>query len=99
MRFEIQGFLAKDPEMKYFESGAVKTTISIPESKGKEHPTIWRYLEAWGSIAEIVGELHKGDRIKCTGYTTVDSYTKDGEEIVKDTYRLETIGKIDKKDA
>lgn len=97
-KFELQGFLSKDPDMKYFDSGAVKTTISIPESKGKDEPTIWRNCEAWGNVAECLGELSKGDRIKCTGYTKVESYTKDSQEVIKDVWNIETFGKIEKKD-
>lgn len=97
-KFELIGFLAKDPETKYFETGRVKTSFSIPESKGKDYPTMWRNIEAWGSVAEAMDGLFKGDMVKITGYTKVDSYTKDGNEIIKDVWVAETFGKIDKKD-
>lgn len=97
-KFELSGFLSKDPEMKYFESGKVKTTLSIPESKGKDFPTIWRSLEAWGAVAESLGSLTKGNRIKCTGFTKVESYNKDDKEVIKDTWVIETFGIIEKKE-
>jgi single-stranded DNA-binding protein len=98
--FELTGFLAQDPEIKYFESGKNKTSFSIPESKGKEHPTIWRHLEAWGTVAEALMELKKNDRIKCTGFTKVESYNnKDGKEVIKDVWVVETFGIIDKKES
>lgn len=98
-KFELIGFLAKDPEIKYFESGKVKTACSIPERKGRDKPTVWRNLEAWGSVAEALSQFKKSDRLKLTGFTKEDSYTKDGVEIIKDIWVVETIGKIDKKES
>ena len=98
-QFTLSGFLSKDPEMHYFETGSVKASCSIPESKGKDQPTIWRNLEAWGSVAEAFGQLKKGSRIKCTGFTKVDSYDKDGQQIIKDVWIVETFGIIDKKES
>ena len=63
----LVGRAGQDPEMKYFESGKVKTTFSIAvsrwDSKVKEEVTDWFNVELWDKIAEVAGEYVKKGRL------------------------------------
>ena len=53
----VVGRVGQDPEMKYFESGKVKTTFSLAvnrwDSKTKGEVTDWFNIELWDKLAEI----------------------------------------------
>ena len=59
----VVGRVGQDPEMKYFESGKVKTTFSLAvnrwDSKTKGEVTDWFNIELWDKLAEIAGEYVK----------------------------------------
>lgn len=79
------GKLGKDPEMKYFESGAVKTTISLAvgnwDNKQKKEITDWYNVEFWNNLAEFAGEnLKKGKMAIIEGAYKEEVYEKDGEQ-------------------
>lgn len=63
----LVGRAGQDPEMKYFESGKVKTTFSVAvnrwDSKTKEEVTDWFGVELWDKTAEIAGEYVKKGRL------------------------------------
>lgn len=63
----IVGRAGQDPEMKYFESGKVKTTFSVAvsrwDSKTKGEVTDWFNVELWDKSAEIAGEYVKKGRL------------------------------------
>ena len=63
----LVGRAGQDPEMKYFESGKVKTTFSVAvnrwDSKVKEEVTDWFNVELWDKIAEVAGEYAKKGRL------------------------------------
>ena len=69
------GRLGKDPEMQYFESGAVKASFSLATSesyKNKEgqrvENTEWHNLILWGKGAEIAEKyLKKGKQVYVEG--------------------------------
>ncbi len=91
------GRAGKDPEIKYFESGSVKTSISMAvdryNGKDKEKTTDWFDLEAWGKTAEILGEyVKKGNQFGITGNLEFQTWEKDGEK------RSKVIIKIDRLD-
>jgi single-strand DNA-binding protein len=62
----IIGRLGNDPEIKYFESGKVKTTFSLATSeydfKTKESITNWHNIECWDKQAEFAGEYLKKEK-------------------------------------
>lgn len=71
---DIMGRVGRDPDIKYFESGTVKCTLSLAVSskfkKGEEtqESTDWFDVEAWGKTAEIIANyVHKGDLICIEG--------------------------------
>lgn len=55
--------------------------------------TMWKRCEAWGRTAEnIVNSFKKGDLVILTGEERADSFNKDGEKVVRDKVRVDSIG-------
>src|SRR5271163_3064672 len=75
----IVGRSGRDPEMRYFESGRVKTTFSLAVNRPtKEKETDWFDIEIWGRQAEIAGEyVHKGSLIGVEGRLDFSRWTDD----------------------
>jgi len=74
----IIGRTGQDPEMKYFESGKVKTTFSVAVNrwaKGGEQ-TDWFRVELWDKSAEVAGEyLKKGRLVVVEGRLDINKWT------------------------
>ena len=74
----VVGRVGQDPEMKYFESGKVKTSISVAVnrwSKGGEK-TDWFRIELWDKQAEIAGEyVKKGRLVAIEGRLDLNQWT------------------------
>lgn len=75
----IVGRAGRDPEMRYFESGKVKTTFSLAVNRPtKEKETDWFDIEIWGRQAEIAGEyVRKGSLIGVEGKLDFSRWTDD----------------------
>ena len=89
----------QDAEIKYFESGKVKTNFSLAvgrwDSKTKEEVTDWFNIEVWDKQAEFAGEyIKKGRQVAVDGRISISKWTdQSGEErerflIVANTVRL-----------
>lgn len=66
----IEGHLGRDPELKHFDSGAVRCTCRVGTSWGKESKkeTTWHTIVIWGGMAEDVAiNCHKGDALMVQG--------------------------------
>ncbi len=76
----LVGRVGKDPEMRYFESGRVKTTFSVAVNRPtKEKETDWFDIELWGRQAEVAGEyVRKGSLVGIEGRLDFSSWTDDG---------------------
>ncbi|MGB1206316.1 MAG: single-stranded DNA-binding protein [Chitinophagales bacterium] len=83
------GRLGKDPEMQYFESGAVKAAFSLATSeryKNREgqqvENTEWHNLVLWGKSAEIAEKyLRKGKQVYVEGSIKTRSWeAQDGSK-------------------
>ena len=89
----IVGRCGQDPEMKYFESGKVKTTFSLAvnrwDSKTKSEITDWFNVELWDKQAEVAGEyVKKGRQVALDGRLAVSSWTTpQGENRTRDLIR------------
>ncbi len=63
----VVGRAGQDPEMKYFDSGKVKTSFSVAvnrwNSRTKEEATDWFNVEVWDKQAEVAGEWVKKGRM------------------------------------
>lgn len=75
----LVGRAGKEPEMKYFESGKIKTTFSLAVNRPtKEKETDWFDIELWGRTAEIAGEyVHKGSLLGIEGRIDFSKWTND----------------------
>ena len=65
------GRLGKDPEMQYFESGAVKASFSLATSESYKNregqrvdTTEWHNLIVWSKLAEIAEKFLKKGKLK-----------------------------------
>lgn len=74
----IRGRLGQDPELTWFESGKVKTKLSV--AVGKDNPS-WFEVELWGKNAENAAQyLHKGSFVAVNGEMRFSEWTdKNGE--------------------
>ena len=75
----LVGRAGQDPEMKYFESGKVKTSFSVAvnrwDSKSKGEVTDWFNVELWDKIAEVAGEyVKKGKLVAIDGRLAVSKW-------------------------
>ncbi len=75
----LVGRAGRDPEMRYFESGRVKTSFSVAVNRPtKEKETDWFDVELWGRQAEIAGEyVRKGSLIGVEGRLDFNKWTDD----------------------
>ena len=75
----VVGRAGRDPEMRYFESGRVKTTFSVAVNRPtKEKETDWFDIEIWGRQAEVAGEyVRKGSLIGVEGRLDFNKWTDD----------------------
>ena len=63
----VVGRAGQDAEIKYFESGKIRTTFSLPvnrwDSKTKAEVTDWFNIDVWDKQAEFAGEYIKKGRL------------------------------------
>ena len=82
----LVGRVGRDAEIRYFESGKVKTTFSLAvgrwDSKTKEEVTDWFNIEVWDKQAEFAGEyIKKGRQVVVDGRISISKWTdQSGEE-------------------
>lgn len=82
----IIGRAGQDAEIKYFESGKVKTTFSLAvnrfDSKTKTEIPDWFNIEVWDKQAEFAGEyVKKGREVAVDGRISISKWTdQSGEE-------------------
>ncbi|MCP4337785.1 MAG: single-stranded DNA-binding protein [Desulfobulbaceae bacterium] len=83
----IIGTLGSDPEMRYLPNGNAVCSISLATDEGYKdkntgqqvEKTEWHRVEAFGRLAEIIGEyLKKGSKCYIEGKLRTDEYEKDG---------------------
>lgn len=95
----IVGRVGKDPDIKYYESGKIRTSFSVAvnrwDSKTKSEVTDWFNIEVWDKQAEFAGEyVKKGrlvavdGRIQINTYTDVSGSEKQWNTIVATNIRL-----------
>jgi single-strand DNA-binding protein len=82
----IIGRAGQDAEIKYVESGKVKTTFSLAvnrfDSKTKTEVPDWFNIEVWDKQAEFAGEyVKKGRQVAVDGRISISKWTdQTGEE-------------------
>ena len=72
----LTGHLGRDPELRWFESGKAKCQFSIAVSTGKDKPSDWFDVVAWGQSAERAADrLRKGSRVVVVGSLKQERWT------------------------
>ena len=95
----VIGRAGQDAEIRYFESGKVKTTFSLAvgrwDSKTKEEVTDWFNIEVWDKQAEFAGEyVKKGRQVAVDGRISISKWndasgeTRERYLVVANTVRL-----------
>ncbi|MAD98883.1 MAG: single-stranded DNA-binding protein [Flavobacteriaceae bacterium] len=83
----IIGTLGRDPEIRYLPNGSAVCSMSLATDEGYKDrntgqqvdKTEWHRIEAFGRLAEIMGEyLKKGAKCYVEGKLRTDEYEKDG---------------------
>lgn len=92
---QLSGWLARDPEARYFESGSVvaSTAIGIQEyKKNDDAKTNFVEVKAWGKTAEFMCQyLKKGSYLIATGRLEVETWEKDGNKRSKTVVVLDRV--------
>jgi single-strand DNA-binding protein len=77
----IVGNLVRMPEQMHFESGKIKTTLTVAvngfgkPNRGGDAADFYR-VEAWGKLAELAGKyLEKGNQVAVSGRLLFDRFT------------------------
>ena len=84
----LLGNVGKEPEIKTFDNGDVKTTFSVATSDqwtdkqgNKQEATDWHTCVAYRRLAEIAAEyVKKGSKVYVEGRPKNKSYEKDGQK-------------------
>lgn len=84
----IVGRTGQDPEIKYFESGKVKTTFSVAVNRWSKdgEKTDWFNIEVWDKNAEFAGEYVKKGRLVAIEGRLDASKWKDNEGNDRERY-------------
>ncbi len=73
----LVGRVGGDPDVKYFESGAVRCTLTLAvdrRTRNNDQPD-WFNLELWGKTAEVAANyVRKGKQIGVTGSLKIESW-------------------------
>lgn len=85
---QIMGNLARDPEVRYTQSGKVVATFTVAASNTyidsnneTKEQTAFINCVAWGKLGESIGNLRKGNRAFVEGRLQTRSYeTADGQK-------------------
>lgn len=85
---QIMGNLARDPEVRYTQSGKAVATFTVAASNTyidsnneTKEQTAFINCVAWGALGESVGNLRKGNRAFVEGRLQTRSYeTQDGQK-------------------
>lgn len=84
----LVGRVGQDPDMKYFESGKVKTTFSIAVNRWAKDgdKTDWFNIELWDKSAEIAGEyVKKGKLVGIEGKLDISKW-KDSDGSTRERF-------------
>jgi len=98
-RVVLVGRAGRDPEVRYFESGAMvaNLTLAVNRRSRNDEPD-WFNLEIWGKQAQVAADyVRKGSLLGITGSFKLDRWTDraTGEERIKPVItvdRLELLG-------
>ncbi len=93
------GRAGNDPEIRYFESGKVKVSVSVAvRPPYKSEQPLWFDIEAWGKTAEIIYEyVQKGSTFAVQGEFMFERWTDQrGNSRTKGLVKAENIELLSK---
>lgn len=74
----VVGKLAKDPERK---ANGKAVGFSIPVSKGRDKPTTWVRVTAWGKTADFIEQyVKKGSLVAASGEIELREFESKGQK-------------------
>ena len=95
------GRVGRDPEIKYFDSGKVKCTLTIAVNRIKKDETPdWFDLELWDKVAEIAANyVKKGSQIGIKGSLKIETWNdrNSGANRSKPIIRVDKLDLLDSK--
>lgn len=88
----VVGRAGQDPEIKYFESGKVKTSFSLAvnrwDAKTKSEIADWFSIDVWDKQAEFAGEyVKKGRLVVVDGRIAVNKWN-DASGVEKERFNI-----------
>jgi single-strand DNA-binding protein len=97
----LVGRVGRDPEIKYFESGKVKCTLTFAVNRiKKDDPPDWFDLELWDKVAEIAANyVKKGSQIGIKGSLKIETWNdrNSGANRSKPIIRVDKLDLLDSK--
>lgn len=91
----LAGRVGRDPDVRYFESGAVVVSFSLAVNRRKKDaPPDWFDLKIWGRTAEVAANyVRKGSLIAVTGQLGLETWTDKatGDPREKPVVQVETL--------
>ena len=80
------GRLTRDPEAKYFSSGACKVTFDIAVRRlGRDAPPNYFSIECWSKTAEVVANYcRKGSLVGVSGSIKFDAWEDKNTQAMRD---------------
>ena len=95
------GRVGRDPEVKYFDSGKVKCTLTLAVNRIKrDEPPDWFDLELWDKVAEIAANyVKKGSQIGIKGSLKIETWNdrNSGANRSKPIIRVDKLDLLDSK--
>lgn len=95
------GRVGRDPEVKYFDSGKVKCTLTLAVNRIKrDDPPDWFDLELWDKVAEIAANyVKKGSQIGIKGSLKIETWNdrNSGANRSKPIIRVDKLDLLDSK--
>ena len=80
----LVGKTGADPDLKYFESGSVKCTLTLAVRNLKKDQPDWFNLELWGKTAEVAANyVRKGKQIGVTGSLKIETWRDPALDVVR----------------
>lgn len=91
----LVGRAGRDPEVRYFESGAMVANISLAVNRAsRDDKPDWFDLQVWGKQAQVAADyVRKGSLLGITGSFTLERWTDraTGEERSKPVIRVDRL--------
>ena len=85
-KVDLVGRVGQEPEVRHFELGAMKTSLTLAvKPPYKSESPLWFDLELWGNVAQVAADwVKKGSTICITGELVFDRWTDKNTDELRD---------------